>query len=145
MGATSLWIPPFLPDSKNFEKDKGKIISVILDTPAWNSLVWYADLLPASTEFPILLPQKVNLLLTQIIFSWRTQLYILWHGRFQGETPCRRSFRRCCRPWKFEDTAIGQHEYVCSLISGEFNCRRPHPKYSCMWDVQCVLDFSKRN
>ena len=25
------------------------------------------------------------------------------------------------------------------------NLRSPQPKYSCMWDVQSVLDFTKRN
>ena len=40
---------------------------------------------------------------------------------------------------------VGHHEFMCSLISGVFDCGPPQPKYSCWWNVQCALDFIKRN
>ena len=40
---------------------------------------------------------------------------------------------------------VGHHEFMCSLITGVFDCGPPQPKYSCWWNVQCALDFIKRN
>ena len=40
---------------------------------------------------------------------------------------------------------VGQNPLICSLMTGIFNSRPPQPRYSCVWDVQLVLDFIKKS
>ena len=55
---------------------------------------------------------------------------------------------RSAKPAFHEDIdgkIIGQNPQVSSLITGIFNQRPPRPRYTCIWDVQLVLDYSKKH
>ena len=55
---------------------------------------------------------------------------------------------RSVKPAFHEDVdgkIIGQNPQVSSLITGIFNQRPPQPRYTCIWDVQLVLDYSKKH
>ena len=41
--------------------------------------------------------------------------------------------------------SIGENPQVSSLITGIFNQRPPQSKYTCIWDVQLVLDYLKKH
>jgi len=40
-----------------------------------------------------------------------------------------------------EGKPVGQHPRVCGLITGVFNQRPPQPRYTFVWDVECVINF----
>ena len=41
--------------------------------------------------------------------------------------------------------SIGENLQVTSPITGIFNQRPPQPRYTCIWDVQLVLDYLKKH
>ena len=40
-------------------------------------------------------------------------------------------------------TVFGQHPYVKSLLKGVFETKPALPRYTCVWDVEIVLDYLK--
>lgn len=42
---------------------------------------------------------------------------------------------------KFDTILVGQHPLVIRYLKGVFNLRPTRPKYSCVWDVQIVLNY----
>ena len=43
-----------------------------------------------------------------------------------------------------EGRPVGEHPQVSSLITGVFNNRPLQPKYNCIWYVQLVLDYLRK-
>ena len=41
--------------------------------------------------------------------------------------------------------SIGDSPHVGLLITGIFKQRSPQPRYTCIWDVQLVLDYLKKH
>ena len=45
---------------------------------------------------------------------------------------------------KLEGVPVGQNALVCQLMHGISNKRPPQPRYTCIWDVQQVLDYLQK-
>ena len=40
-----------------------------------------------------------------------------------------------------DNNPIGQHQRVCTLMTGIFNNPPPKPRYICVWDIDAVLNY----
>ena len=71
-------------------------------------------------------------------------LVFLFESGYEYRTICTHRSAISALHDNIEGRPVGEHPQVNSLITGVFNSRPPQPKYNCIWDVQLVLDYLKK-